>query len=140
MSQKNSPTSSRKYDHLEINLKNDVRSGLSTGLENYRFPHQALPELNLDDISLDLKLFGKQLSAPLFISSMTGGTERARVINQNLALAAQKTGIPMGLGSQRVALENPELASNLPGPECCSGYPVICQPWRSPAKLWPDSG
>ncbi len=109
MSQKTSPTSSRKYDHLEINLKNDVRSGLSTGLEDYRFPHQALPELNLDDICLDLKLFGKQLSAPLFISSMTGGTERARLINQNLALAAQETGIPMGLGSQRAALENPEL-------------------------------
>lgn len=101
--------SERKEDHIRINLDQDVRSGLSTGLENYRFIHQALPELDLEDIKLDLYLFGKKISAPLFISSMTGGTESARLINQNLALAAQKTGIPMGLGSQRAALENPKL-------------------------------
>lgn len=103
-------TSTRKEDHIRINLDQDVRSGLSTGLERYRFIHQALPELNLEDIKLDLNLFGKKISAPLFISSMTGGTEGARHINQNLALAAQNTGIPMGLGSQRAAIEKAELA------------------------------
>ena len=102
--------SARKDDHIRINLDQDVRSGLSTGLEHYRFIHQALPELDLEDIKLDLNLFGKEISAPLFISSMTGGTEGARLINQNLALAAQDTGIPMGLGSQRAAIEKPELA------------------------------
>ena len=102
--------SARKKDHIRINLDQDVRSGLSTGLERYRFIHQALPELDLEDIKLDLNLFGKKISAPLFISSMTGGTESARLINQNLALAAQDTGIPMGLGSQRAAIEKPELA------------------------------
>jgi isopentenyl-diphosphate delta-isomerase len=102
--------SARKEDHIRINLDQDVRSGLSTGLERYRFIHQALPELDLEDIKLELNLFGKKISAPLFISSMTGGTESARLINQNLALAAQDTGIPMGLGSQRAAIEKPELA------------------------------
>ena len=102
--------SARKEDHIRINLDQDVQSGLSTGLEHYRFIHQALPELDLEDIKLDLNLFGKEISAPLFISSMTGGTEGARLINQNLALAAQDTGIPMGLGSQRAAIEKPELA------------------------------
>jgi isopentenyl-diphosphate delta-isomerase len=110
MPKKTPATSARKEDHIHINLTQDVRSGLSTGLESYRFIHQALPELNLDDIRLDLELFGKRLSAPLFISSMTGGTEGARLINQNLALAAQETNLPLGLGSQRAALENPELA------------------------------
>ena len=102
--------SARKEDHIRINLDQDVRSGISTGLERYSFPHQALPELNLEKMDLSLALFGKNISAPIFISSMTGGTEAARLINQNLALAAQETGIPMGLGSQRAALEKPELA------------------------------
>lgn len=109
MPKKISPTSARKEDHIQINLNQDVGSGLSTGLENFRFQHQALPELDLEKIDLALEMFGKNLSAPLFISSMTGGTDRARQINQNLAVAAQETGIPMGLGSQRAALENPEL-------------------------------
>ncbi|MGB2954356.1 MAG: type 2 isopentenyl-diphosphate Delta-isomerase [Anaerolineales bacterium] len=110
MPKKSSSTSSRKADHIRINLEQNVRSGLTTGLENYRFVHQALPELNLDDIRLDLSLFGKDLAAPLFISSMTGGTEDAGTINRNLAAAAQETGIPLGVGSQRAALEDPDLA------------------------------
>ncbi len=109
MPKKSSSTRSRKADHIRINLDQNVRSGLTTGLENYRFTHQALPELNLDDIRLDFSLFGKDLTAPLFISSMTGGTEDAGIINRNLATAAQETGIPLGVGSQRAALEDPGL-------------------------------
>jgi isopentenyl-diphosphate Delta-isomerase len=104
------PTSLRKADHIRINLEEDVGSGLTTGLEKYRFIHQPLPELNLEDVDLSLQLFGKHLQAPLLISSMTGGTAEASAINRNLALAAQKTGIAMGLGSLRAALEQPELA------------------------------
>ncbi|NQS91234.1 MAG: type 2 isopentenyl-diphosphate Delta-isomerase [Chloroflexi bacterium] len=111
MSKKTSPTSSRKADHLRINLNEEVRSGLTTGLENYHFFHQALPEINLEEIQLDFTLFNKEVAAPLFISSMTGGTEKAGLINQNLAAAAQETGIPMGLGSQRAALEDPDLST-----------------------------
>jgi len=109
MSRKSSSTSTRKADHIRINLDQNVRSGLTTGLENYRFTHQALPELDLDDVKLDFSLFGKDLAAPLFISSMTGGTEDAGIINRNLATAAQEIGIPLGVGSQRAALEDPGL-------------------------------
>ncbi len=105
------PISSRKSDHIRINLEEDVRSGLSSGLEYYRFVHQAVPELDLEEINLDLNLFGRALRAPMLISSMTGGTPEGVAINRNLATAAQETGIAMGLGSQRVALEHPELAS-----------------------------
>jgi isopentenyl-diphosphate delta-isomerase len=87
-----------------------VRSGLTTGLEKFRFIHQALPEIDLDGVDLELSLLGKTLQAPILISSMTGGTEEAGAINQTLAAAAQETGIAMGLGSQRAAIENPELA------------------------------
>lgn len=103
-------TETRKADHIRINLEEDVRSGLTTGLERYRFVHQALPELNLAEVDTRVSLFGKTLSAPLLISSMTGGTDRAGELNRVLAAAAQQTGIAMGLGSQRAALEDPTLA------------------------------
>ncbi len=106
----NVSTSARKADHIRINLEEDVRSGLTTGLERYHFIHQALPELDLAAVDTRVQWFGKTLAAPLLISSMTGGTEAAREINRTLAAAAQSAGIAMGLGSQRAAIENPELA------------------------------
>jgi isopentenyl-diphosphate Delta-isomerase len=102
------PIDQRKSDHIKINLEQDVRSGLTTGLENYHFVHEALPELDLERIDPSLSLFGKQLAAPILISSMTGGTEAAGEINQRLAEAAQEVGVAMGVGSQRAALEHPE--------------------------------
>jgi len=104
------PIGSRKNDHIRINLEKDVQSALTTGLENYHFIHQALPDLNLEDIDLSQNMFGRKLQAPILISSMTGGTEEAGQINQILAAAAQETGIAMGLGSQRAAIEAPQLA------------------------------
>jgi isopentenyl-diphosphate delta-isomerase len=106
----NTSISSRKSDHIRINLEEDVGSGLTTGLERYRLIHRALPEINLEDINLAQQLFGKTLKAPILISSMTGGTGEAAVINYTLAEAAQETGIAMGLGSQRAAIEHPDLA------------------------------
>jgi isopentenyl-diphosphate delta-isomerase len=107
-----SSTASRKADHIRINLEEDVRSSITTGLERYRFIHQALPEIDLDAVDLAQTLFGKVLRAPLLISSMTGGTDEAGRINRALAEAAQETGIAMGLGSQRAALENSDLAAS----------------------------
>ena len=102
---------SRKSDHIQINLERDVRSALTTGLEKYRFIHEALPELDLNRVDATLRLFGKTLSAPILISSMTGGTDRAGTINLRLAEAAQSVGVAMGVGSQRAALEHPELTA-----------------------------
>lgn len=104
------PIDQRKEEHIRINLEEDVRSARSTGLERYHFIHQALPELNLEEIDLSLELFGVPLKAPLLISSMTGGTEEAQCINRHLAEAAEAAGVAMGVGSQRAALEHPELA------------------------------
>ncbi len=97
----------RKNDHLDIVLHPTaaVRK-CTTGFEQWRFDHCALPELNLDDIDLRTSLFGKTLSAPLLIGSMTGGASRAAEINRHLAQAAQILGLAMGVGSQRVALES----------------------------------
>lgn len=104
-------TQGRKSDHIRINLEEDTQfPRLTTGLENYRFTHNALPELNLSEIDTSSTLFGKRLNAPLLISSMTGGTDEAKRINSRLAEAAQEAGIAMGVGSQRVAIENPSVA------------------------------
>ena len=104
-------TQTRKADHLRICLEDDVQfDRLTNGLDKYRFEHTCLPELNLKEIDLSTKFLGKTLKAPLLISSMTGGTERAKTINSRLAIAAQKHGLAMGVGSQRIAVENPQVA------------------------------
>ncbi len=104
-------TQRRKADHLRITLGEDVASGLTSGFERYRFVHQAVPECDLAAIDTRQPLLGKTLRLPLVISSMTGGTAEATVINRRLAEAAQATGIALGVGSQRSAVERPDLAA-----------------------------
>jgi isopentenyl-diphosphate delta-isomerase len=106
------PIEERKSDHIKINLEQDVRSARTTGLEHYHFVHEALPELDLERIDTALTLFGRKLAAPILVSSMTGGTAEAATINRRLAEAAQTVGVAMGVGSQRAALEHPELAAS----------------------------
>jgi isopentenyl-diphosphate delta-isomerase len=99
----------RKKDHIQICLNKDVQfDQFSAGFEAYHFYHQALPEINLNDIDLSIKLFGKTLKAPVFVSSMTGGLEQGKEINRNLAKACQSLGLAMGMGSQRIIFEMPE--------------------------------
>lgn len=107
---KDTQISNRKYEHIRINLEEDVDSALTTGLEQYRLVHQALPEIALADVDLSQTLFGKLQRVPVLVSSMTGGTEKAAQLNRTLATAAQEVGLAMGLGSQRAALSDPSLA------------------------------
>ena len=103
-------TSSRKTDHIRINLEEDVTSGSTTGLERYHFTHEAVPDLDLKQVDTQVGLFGKTLLLPLVISSMTGGSTQAGRINRRLSLAAQEHKIGLGVGSQRAAIENPNLS------------------------------
>lgn len=80
------------------------------GFDRYIFLHNALPEVNISDIDLGTTFLGKSIKAPLLISSMTGGFDLARKVNRNLARAAQQLGLAMGVGSQRVALEDQNVA------------------------------
>jgi len=101
----------RKRDHLEICLDGDrAASGRGNGLDRYALVHDALPEVDFDAIDLSTEFLGHALSAPLIISSMTGGTDRATSVNRTLARAAQHAGIAMGVGSQRAALEDDVVA------------------------------
>ncbi len=104
------PTSRRKADHIRVNLEEDVQSGLTTGLARVQFEHNPIPELNLPEVDTRANFLGRELRAPILISSMTGGTDEAARINRILAEAAQSEGVAMGLGSQRAAIEDPALA------------------------------
>jgi isopentenyl-diphosphate delta-isomerase len=102
-----SDLSRRKDDHLNIVLDRQVgRNGVGSGLDTLQFEHCALPELDMDSVDLRSTLVGIALRAPLLISSMTGGADRAVAINRHLAEAAQALGIAMGVGSQRVGLRS----------------------------------
>ncbi len=106
-----SNTQTRKDDHLRICLEEDVQfRHFSNGLDRYRFTHCCLPELDLSEIDLSTTFLGKSLSAPILISSMTGGTPWAKTINFRLGEIAQTYNLAMGVGSQRVAIEKPEVA------------------------------
>ncbi|MHC1592534.1 MAG: type 2 isopentenyl-diphosphate Delta-isomerase, partial [Methermicoccaceae archaeon] len=80
-----------------------------SGLDDLLFVHRALPELDMSEIELECSFLGKTLSAPLLISSMTGGHPDTLKINENLATAAQHLHIGIGVGSQRAALEDASL-------------------------------
>lgn len=97
----------RKADHIRINIEEDVSfKRLTTGFEDYFFMHEALPDINLDEVDTRCTIFGRTLSTPLLVSSMTGGTAEAYKINRILAEAAQEMGMAMGLGSMRAAIED----------------------------------
>ncbi len=105
-------TQTRKADHLQVCLEDHVQSQITTGLEQYRFDHDCLPELDWSDLSIGTQFLNKALSAPFLISSMTGGTDLAKTINFRLAEIAQTYGLAMGVGSQRVAIERPDLSES----------------------------
>lgn len=111
MTQDTTGTQRRKQDHIRINLEEDVLSRMTSGFERFRFIHNALPEMSLADIELTSAFLGRSLKTPILVSSMTGGVERGLEITRNLAKAAQAVGCAMGVGSQRVAIEDPELSS-----------------------------
>lgn len=100
-------TSKRKKEHLELCLTDEVSyKTKSTGFENYEFRHYAITEVEIDKIKFESKFFSKKIKFPFLISCMTGGTSEADNINSRLAVVAEELGIPIGVGSQRQALEN----------------------------------
>jgi isopentenyl-diphosphate delta-isomerase len=97
----------RKRRHIDVCLTEPVGYGaVTTGLERYRLPYNALTQTRLEDVDLSTNFLGKRLRAPVLIGAMTGGAELSATINRNLAAAAQRLDIGMMLGSQRIMLES----------------------------------
>ena len=99
----------RKLNHITIAKRDNILSKLSNGFEDYRFEYNAFPEINFDDIDTSTSFLGKTLSMPLMISAITGGINESIQINNTLAQFAQNYSIAMGIGSERILLENDAL-------------------------------
>lgn len=133
--------SERKLNHLKICLNKPVEAkGVDAGFDDVFLIHRALPEIDIDEVSLETFFLKHRLSAPIIVNGMTGGHEEALKINSALAEAVEKLGIGMGVGSQRAAIEDPSLAytysivrekapkafiiANLGAPQLSKGYGV----------------
>jgi isopentenyl-diphosphate delta-isomerase len=102
----------RKIEHVTIALGQDVSAPQRAGWGDIRFVHQALPEVDLDEIDTSVTFLGHRLRYPIFISSLTGGHPDVAHINRNLARAAEQYGLVLGVGSQRAAIVNPDVAES----------------------------
>lgn len=103
--------SERKKDGIHIPLTKNVQARYGTNYLDYvKLIHNALPEIDYDDINLSIKFLKHNFDAPLIIDSMTGGTLEAEKINSKLGKLAEKYGFAMGLGSQRAGLKTKSLA------------------------------
>jgi len=108
-------TSDRKIEHLLLCVEKDVEAhrthyGLrASGFDDVELVHNCLPEINKNNLDLEIEFLGKKLNAPLLIASMTGGHPDTKAVNAALAGAAEELGIGIGVGSQRAAIEDPEL-------------------------------
>lgn len=99
----------RKEEHIRIAESQSV-DARHNFWDDITLVHRSIPEVDFDKIDTSADFFGRKIAYPMIISSMTGGTELAKKINLNLATAAEKFGIPMGLGSMRAALSKKELS------------------------------
>lgn len=103
----------RKQEHLDLCASDAVAfKEITTGFERYSFLHYALTEVNIDEIDLSFNFFGKDIDLPFYISCMTGGADETVNINLKLARVAKELNIPLGLGSQRYALESDKFNSH----------------------------
>ena len=102
----------RKIEHVNIALGQDISVAQSANWNDVHFVHQALPEVNLDEIDTSVSFLGHKLRYPIFISSLTGGHDDVTSINRNLARAAEHYGLALGVGSQRAGIVNPDVVSS----------------------------
>jgi len=105
-----STTEKRKAEHLKLCATKDVAyKEKTTLLECVELSYKSLPEISMADVNLATSFLGKEFAFPLMASAITGGTQAAKKVNRDIALACQSLGIGMGLGSMRAMLEQPSL-------------------------------
>lgn len=99
---------SRKQDHVQISMQPSIQALELSQFQNINLIHEALPDLDFEDIDLSTPLLGHSLRTPLFVSSMTAGHAGGRALNVRLAKACESRGWLLGVGSQRRELHDPE--------------------------------
>jgi len=108
----NEEVKQRKIEHVSVALGQDVSVAQRANWNDIQFVHQALPEVDLDEIDTSVTFLGQKLRYPIFISSLTGGHPDVTSINGNLARAAEHYGLALGVGSQRAAIVNPDVSNS----------------------------
>ncbi len=108
----NEEVKQRKIEHVSVALGQDVSVAQRANWNDIQFVHQALPEVDLDEIDTSVTFLGRKLRYPIFISSLTGGHPDVTSINANLARAAEYYGLALGVGSQRAAIVNPDVSNS----------------------------
>ncbi|MDX8046379.1 type 2 isopentenyl-diphosphate Delta-isomerase [Gracilibacillus sp. S3-1-1] len=116
----------RKSEHIELSLTEEaLGQGVTNGFDLFQFRHNALPEIDFDEIDSSSSFFGRAVKSPFVISSMTGGAEMAEMINRNLAIAAEEQGWIFALGSTRVMLESNEFRSSFQVRKYAPNTPIV---------------
>lgn len=117
----------RKDSHLSLCLTEPVELpyGGANGFAALRFDHDALPEIDKASVTTEVQLLGKRLAAPIVVGAMTGGTARAGELNRRLALAAERCGVGLALGSQRRMLEDPSTRATFAVRDAAPRLPLL---------------
>ncbi len=102
-------TRKRKLEHIDIVVKENVEPKITTLLEDIALGHNASPDLDFNEVDTSVVFLGKRINAPIMIEAMTGGHPNTATINEALAEIAEEVGIPIGVGSQRAAIEDKSL-------------------------------
>ena len=119
-------TSARKLAHVDVCLQRPVTYRTrTTGFEAIDLPYRALPETDLNAVSTRTTFLGRAMAAPILIGAMTGGSRLGATVNRNLAVAAQRTGVGLMLGSQRVMLERPDAVPDFAVRRYAPDVPIV---------------
>lgn len=114
----------RKLDHIRAALDQDS-SARGAAFDRYRVLHNAMPDMDLDDVDTSCEFLGRRIAAPFLIASLTGGTPETAVINRNLAEAAQQARVPLALGSAKIVLKNPDAYDSFKVRRLCPDVPLL---------------
>ncbi|HEC2146263.1 TPA: type 2 isopentenyl-diphosphate Delta-isomerase [Staphylococcus delphini] len=95
----------RKNEHVRLALAQS--DTLQSDFDRIQFVHHAIPEMDVEEVTLLPNFKALQMSHVLYINAMTGGSEWTAKTNEQLAQVAKATQIPMAVGSMHAALKNP---------------------------------
>lgn len=98
----------RKVDHIHLSLDSRNQTPHLSHFSSIELIHEALPDLNFDEVRIETTSLGFDLKTPFLVSSMTAGHVGGMDLNQRLAVACEQRGWMMGVGSQRRELSDPE--------------------------------
>jgi isopentenyl-diphosphate delta-isomerase len=96
----------RKEDHLQYSLSAESQTIAHSGWDDLQFIHESIPNLDLNEVSIQSSFLNEVISTPFFVPGMTAGHENATLVNDRIAAMASERGWLMGVGSQRRELDS----------------------------------